>query len=268
MNNAELTIIELRDLERSAEADSPYHRLSPLSKLFLTLFYIAVTASFGKYDISGLFFMVLFPVTGLQLSGLSLGTCLYKIRKALPLVLFIGVLNPFFDRTPVMQIAGVAVSGGVLSMLTILLKGVFSLMASFLLISTTSADEICLGLRKIHFPKILTSLFLLTFRYISVLLEEVSTMTEAYSLRAPGQKGIHISVWGTFLGQLVLRTMDRADRLYDSMRLRGFSGEFTYAEGRKPSRWSWAVTICLCVLMAAARLFNLPALLAALLMRR
>ena len=51
-------------------------------------------------------------------------------------------------------------------------------------------------------------------------------MIQAYSLRAPNQKGIHISAWGSFLGQLLLRSMDRAQELYYSMLLRGFRGEF------------------------------------------
>ena len=55
-------------------------------------------------------------------------------------------------------------------------------------------------------------------------------MTEAYALRAPGQKGIHFSAWGSFLGQLLLRSMDRAEELYNSMTLRGYRGEFYYAD--------------------------------------
>ena len=55
-------------------------------------------------------------------------------------------------------------------------------------------------------------------------------MTDAYHLRAPGQKGIHISAWGSFLGQLLLRSMDRAQELYSSMLLRGYHQHFHYAD--------------------------------------
>ena len=54
-------------------------------------------------------------------------------------------------------------------------------------------------------------------------------MTDAYHLRAPGQKGIHVSAWGSFLGQLLLRSMDRAQELYSSMLLRGYHDHFHYA---------------------------------------
>ena len=91
-------------------------------------------------------------------------------------------------------------------MITLMLKGVFALMASFLLIATTPMDSLCAALRKLHVPSLLVTLLLLTYRYVAVMLREVSVMTDAYHLRAPGQKGIHISAWGSFLGQLLLRS--------------------------------------------------------------
>jgi cobalt/nickel transport system permease protein len=75
----------------------------------------------------------------------------------------------------------------------------------------------------------LVTLLLLTYRYVGVMTEELAVMTDAYHLRAPGQKGIHISAWGSFLGQLLLRSMDRAQELYASMLLRGYHQHFHYA---------------------------------------
>ena len=113
-----------------------------------------------------------------------------------------------------------------------MLKGVFCLMASFLLVATTPFDSICAALSRIHVPGILVTLLLLTYRYVGVMTEELAVMTDAYHLRAPGQKGIHISAWGSFLGQLLLRSMDRAQELYSSMLLRGFHQHFHYAPVR------------------------------------
>ncbi|MBP0969774.1 MAG: energy-coupling factor transporter transmembrane protein EcfT [Oscillospiraceae bacterium] len=264
MNDAERAVLDLRAMDELESMDSPLHRLSPLSKFTVTAVYIALTASFGRYDLTGLLFMVIFPLIGYQLAMIPVRTCFSRLKGVLPLVAAVGVLNPFFDRNVLFRIGGIAVTGGVVSMLTLMMKGVFCLMASFLLMATTAVDELCRDLRKLHFPKMLASLILLTFRYTSVLTDEVAAMTQAYSLRAPGQKGIHISVWGTFLGQLLLRTMDRADDLYDAMVLRGFNGEFHYAGGRKSSRWSWPAAALSCAAIVAARLVNVPALLGSL----
>ena len=227
LNNAQL---ELREMDELAAADSPVHRLNPLCKLLVTVFYIAVVVSFPKYDLSALVVMVLYPVLLFQAAGIPVGLCFHKLRIVLPLVCAVGLVNPFLDHTPLLGLGGIVITGGMVSMVTLMLKGVFSLMASFLLIATTSIDTLCAALRMLHVPDILVTLLLLTYRYIGVMLEEVTIMTEAYKLRAPGQKGIHISAWGSFLGQLLLRSMDRAQELFGSMLLRGFQGEFFYAD--------------------------------------
>ena len=202
----------------------------------------------------------LFPVAGYQLAGLPMRLCFQKLRMVLPLVCAVGLLNPLFDRQIVVQVGTLAVSGGVLSMLTLILKGVFCLLASFLLMATTTIEAICRALRQLHVPKLLTNLLLLTFRYVGLLLSEVAAMQQAYSLRAPGQKGIHISAWGSFLGQLLLRSMDRAQALYESMELRGFSGEFPGAVRGRGSAASWPYALVCPALMLLARYFDLSAL--------
>lgn len=222
--------VELREMDALAAGSSPVHRLHPLCKLAVTVAYIATVVSFPKYDFSGLVVMVLYPVLLFQAAGIPLRTCFYKLRVVLPLVCAVGLGNPFLDRLPLMQLGSLTVTGGMVSMVTLMLKGIFSLMASFLLIATTSIDSLCAALRTLHVPSLLTTLLLLTYRYIGVMLEEVAVMAEAYKLRAPGQRGIHISAWGSFLGQLMLRSMDRAQELYDSMLLRGFQGAFFYAD--------------------------------------
>lgn len=264
MNKAEKAALELQAMDDLAAQDSPLHRVSPLAKLLVTVLYITVTVSFHKYDFTGLLPMVLFLILGYQVSGILMGTCFRKLAIVMPLVCAVGVLNPFFDRQIMMRLGTFVISGGVVSMVTLMMKGVFCLMASFLLAATTPIEEICRALRQLHFPKLLTSLLLLTFRYISVLLEEVAVMTEAYQLRAPQQKGIHISAWGSFLGQLLLRSMDRAEALYESMLLRGFHGEFHYAAGRKSSRFSAAFAVITGVLILLVRFNNVPALLGSL----
>ena len=259
--------VELREMDALAAENSPVHRLHPLCKLLVTVFYITAVVSFPKYDFSALAVMVLYPVLLFQAAGIPVGLCFYRLRIVLPLVCAVGLVNPFLDHTPLLRLGGLTVTGGWVSMVTLMMKGVFSLMASFLLIATTSMDSICAALRKLHVPGILVTLLLLTYRYIGVLMEQVAVMTDAYRLRAPGQKGLHISAWGSFLGQLLLRSMDRAEELYGSMQLRGFRGEYHYArlDGLKWKDWVFGA-VCLS-LFAAARWVNIPALLGSLFVR-
>ena len=258
---------ELREMDALAAQASSVHRLHPLCKLAVTVAYIAVVVSYSKYDFSGLMVLVLYPVLMFQAAGISIRLCFYRLRIVLPLVCAVGLVNPFLDHTPLLTLGGVVITGGWVSMATLMLKGVFSLMASFLLIATTPIDSLCAALRKLHVPGLLVTLLLLTYRYIGLMLEQVSVMTEAYRLRAPGQKGLHISAWGSFLGQLLLRSMDRGSELYGSMVLRGFRGEFHYAQV-PPCRFSSVVYAVVSVgSFLLARAVNVPAFLGSLFVR-
>ena len=232
MNKMEKALRELAEMDELAARSSPLHRLHPAAKLLSTIGYIIVTVSFAKYDLSGLFPMLLWPLLLFAVSGVSVRSCFYKLRIVLPLVMAVGLFNPLFDRAPRLLLGSLAVSGGVVSMLSLMLKGVYCLMASFLLMATTPIDSLCAALRRLHVPGMLVSLLLLTYRYVGVMTEELAVMTDASHLRAPGQKGIHVLAWGSFLGQLLLRSMDRAQELYASMLLRGYHEQFHYARIR------------------------------------
>lgn len=252
---------ELREMDEMAEGTSAIHSIHALAKLLVTITYVFVTASFDKYDFSGLIVMVLYPVLLFTISDISFKTCLYKLRFLFVLVCAVGILNPFLDRTVLFRVGSVTVTGGWVSLFTLMLKGVLCLSASFLLAATTSIDKLCAALRMVHCPKMIVTLILLTYRYVLLMIEEVANMTVAYELRAPGQRGIHHSAWGSFLGQLLLRSMDRAEELYGSMLLRGFHGEFHYA-GSAPMRWKdWCYTVLAIGGIIFCRVVNLAELL-------
>ena len=254
MNKMEKALSELGAMDELAAQDSPVHRLSATAKLLSTIAYIVIVMSFDKYRLSGLVPMLLWPVLLFQLSGIPVRVCFYKLRIVLPLVMAVGLFNPIFDRQILLHIGGLGVSGGVISMLTLMLKGVLCLMASFLLVATTPFDCICASLRKLYVPKTLVTLLLLTYRYVGVMTEELAVMTDAYHLRAPGQKGIHVSAWGSFLGQLLLRRMDRAQELYSSMLLRGYHQHFHYAPV-KPFRGRDALYLAFSIVLFLALRF-------------
>ena len=261
MNKMEKALHELSEMDDLAAQTSPIHSLCPTAKLLTAIAYILTVVSFNKYDLTGLSVMVLYPVLLFQISGIPVRTCFYKLRIVLPLVMAVGLFNPLYDRAPMLMLGHVTVSGGVISMLSLMLKGVLCLMVSFLLMATTPIDSLCSALRRLHVPGMLVTLLLLTYRYVGVMTEELAIMTDAYHLRAPGQKGIHVSAWGSFLGQLLLRSMDRAQELYSSMMLRGYHEHFHYALF-KPFGASDAVyTLGCTAAFVLLRLVNVAALL-------
>ena len=65
----------------------------------------------------------------------------------------------------------------------------------------------------------------------------------AYKLRAPSQKGIHYKAWGPLVGQWLIRSMERAQVVYESMTLRGYRGEFSYGKKRKMRSRDWMLLL-------------------------
>lgn len=231
MSNISNAIYEIHYMDTLAARDRWVNRIHPLVKFIVTICYITAVVSFHKYDVIGLTGMMVYPIAGFILSELSFTDSIKRLRVVLPLVCLVGILNPFFDKNVVL-IAGMRVSAGILSMITVILKGVFSVLASYLLIATTSVEKLCYAFRLLHIPKPIVTQFMLTYRYITVLLEEADRVTQAYALRAPNQRGIHFRVWGSLAGHLLLNSIDRAGVVYESMLLRGYDGDYRYMRGK------------------------------------
>ena len=229
-------IYEVHYMDTIASKDSPIHRVHPLAKLIVTIAYIWFTVSFNKYDVTGLITMVVYPVVLFSISGVSFKHSIKKLRIILPFVILMGIFNPFFDKEPRFLLYGFTVTNGMISGLSLIIKGFLTILGAYLLISTTRIESICYALNLLHVPEILVTQILLTYRYITVLLSEANHIFEAYSLRAPHQKGIHHKVWGSLIGQLLFRSIDRASSLYDSMVLRGYNGSFKHSQIEK-AQW-------------------------------
>jgi cobalt/nickel transport system permease protein len=114
------------------------------------------------------------------------------------------------------------------------------------------------ALRMLKIPRIFVLQLLLTYRYIAVLADEVSRLQRAYSLRAPGQKGVHPSVWDSFAGQLILRAFERAQQIYQAMSLRGFTGEYNTGEAARVGIKDFAYLTCWSIFFIAARMYDIP----------
>jgi cobalt/nickel transport system permease protein len=226
-----MSVIEknLRELNRLRDLQQRPHwmnYLHPLGKLLISVIYIFCVASVGKYDIARLIIFAVYLVFTYAIGELSFRDGIYRMRMILPLLIFAGIFNPFLDREVLFYIGDTGISGGVVSMLTMMIKGFYTVLAVYALIATTSIDDICYALRCIRVPKLIVIVVMLIYRYFDVMAGEAERITTAYMLRAPSQKGIHYRAWGTLVGQWLLRSMDRAEVVYESMLLRGFKGEF------------------------------------------
>ena len=213
-------------LDELAEKKTAINRINPVIKLIVTLIYLITVVSYDKYDISGLIPMFFYPVIIMSLGNISLKSILVGLAIAAPLVIGVGIFNPLLDRTIVFAVWGMNISAGMLSFVSLLIKCGLTVTAALLLLATTGMNKIAAALQKLRMPQIFIIQLLLTYRYISVLIGEASRIYNAYTLRAPYKKGISGNVWGSLIGSLLLRSYERAIRVYQAMKLRGFQNQY------------------------------------------
>jgi cobalt/nickel transport system permease protein len=263
--NISNSLYNLRLLEDLAAGKTFIHQLHPLVKILTTVIYLTVVVSFGKYEIGSLLPLLLYPVLVLTLAELPLQPLLRRLLFLEPFVIGLGILNPFFDRQPY-WLYGLELTQGWVVFLALFLKFQLTVSAALLLIATTDMNKLAGALRLLKIPRLFILQLLLTYRYIFLLLEEVILILRAYSQRAPRQRGIQRSVWGPLAGQLLLRTYGRAQRIYEAMCLRGFSGEYHMGgQSRLLGRdWIWLVGWTL--FLTAARICDLAEILGLLIM--
>lgn len=216
-------------LDRLAQQESVIHRVDPRAKVLATAVYIVCVVSFNRYDVLGLVPFVLFPVVLASLGGVPLGFLGRLLLMVSPFALFVGVFNPFLDREVVAHLGSVPITGGLLSFASIVLRFLLTTGAALLLTATTSFNGVCMALERLGVPQVFVTQLLLLYRYIFVLGEEAQRMSQARRLRSFGRRGMGVRVYAQMLGQLLLRTVARAQRIHAAMKCRGFDGQVRVA---------------------------------------
>ncbi len=229
MATLESTFFDLGYLETLAQQQTALHHLDPRAKLLTTMIFLVTVMSFARYELSGLIPFFLYPIVIVRAGKLPAGYLLKRIGVVLPFVGLIGIFNPLIDRAIVMHIGPVAISGGWISFFSIVLRCVLTVFAALILIASTGFYGICIALERIGVPNIFAVQLLFVYRYLFVLIDEASRMARARALRSFSKKGFGITVWGALIGHLLLRTVDRAQRIHVAMLSRGFDGEIRLA---------------------------------------
>jgi len=216
------SMLNLDELEQLARRDLWVNRLHPAIKIAATLMYVIAITSLSKYALDKVLLFGIVPILIISIGDVPYKGILSKLIIPSILSISLGIFNPIFDREILMTVGRVGVSGGFISLFTLLIKAIYTISATLLLVSTTTIEALANGLAFYKLPKPLIMLLLLMYRYIGVLLSEVSKTMEAYYLRGHG-KGVHISAWGSLVGQIMIRSYRRSEEIYNAMLLRGYS---------------------------------------------
>ncbi len=212
-------------LDTLSYKDTFVHRLDPRIKIIVSFVFILFVVSIPKYQLSSLIPFFIYPVFLISAGNIPLKAIAKKILVVSPFAIFIGIFNPILDQSVLHTVFGVPVSGGWISFFSIIVKFVLTVSTALLLIAVTSFPGICEGLERLKLPKIFVIQLLFLYRYLFVLLDVSLRMIRAREARSFGHKGKEIKTFVRLISVLLVRTVERAERIYQAMLSRGFKGE-------------------------------------------
>lgn len=249
--------IEIGRMDELGRMDTPAHRLDARAKAIVTLAFIVVVMSFPRHAVSALTPFLFYPITLLSLGRIPARHILTKMLIAAPFALVIGIFNPIMDRQPVAAIGPFVVTGGWVSFVSVMFRFALTVGAALALVACTGMNRLGAGLEQLGVPRVFVVQLLFLYRYLFVVADEGAKMVRSVELRSGGARSLRLRVYGSLIGCLLLRSMDRAERVYRAMVARGFDGDIRIL--RRPSLcWrDWVfVGVCLAC-FAVARQWNL-----------
>jgi cobalt/nickel transport system permease protein len=261
MNNVGKNLLDIGYMDTLAAGDSPLHRIDPRAKLITTLMFIVMVVSFDKYATSAMIPFVIYPMVLIVWGGLPAGYLLKKVLLVSPFAIMVGVFNPLMDQTILAQIGSIGISGGWISFFSILLRFTLTVTAALVLIFLTGFNAVCEALIKLGVPRPFVTQLLFFYRYMFVLGDEAERMVRARSLRAFDKGTMRVATFGSLVGHLLLRTLDRAERIYLAMRCRGFDGRIPMIRSMKSTGWDVAFVVGWAALFLFLRCVNVPLML-------
>lgn len=218
--------------ERTTNMDSAVHRRDTRIKLVSLLLIIICAVILENIIFFGVLFIILISLVLLSRIPLKL----YIVRASfIPLfTVLIALPLPFIVPGNILTI--IPTFG--FNYLTVSFEGLYrtivfvsrvwiSVGAAVLLVSTSKFSDIAMALRKMGAPEILTTLLLITYRYIFLFADEALSMVQARNMRNFGKEGFikRIKVVGQMIGTLFLRAFERGEQVYYAMLSRGYVGK-------------------------------------------
>ncbi len=144
-------------------------------------------------------------------------------------ILFMLVLLPFsLPGDPIFTIWGLTASWqGLWKAVEIALTANAVILSLMVLVGTMEPVTLGHALHRLHCPQTLVHLLMFTIRYIEVLREEYQRLRGAMKVRGfrPSSNWHTYRSFGYLVGMMLVRAIERSERILGAMKCRGFSGQ-------------------------------------------
>jgi cobalt/nickel transport system permease protein len=197
-------------LDRYSRLDSPIHRLPTglKSVISVVMICLSVALPIRVYWIFAAILAMLVLVSAL--SKIPLRFVIGRLLLLEPFALGVAILALF-------QRDGISV------FLTILIKSTLCLLTIIILSNTTPFSRLLDLFRRIGVPSLLITVLALAYRYLFVIIDEAERLQRARSSRTfVGSRAFSWVALGSLVGQLFVRSTERAERIFAAMSSRGW----------------------------------------------
>lgn len=205
--------------------------LDPRAKLFTALAFCLLVSALNRAPVAGV-------ALGLSLclalaSGLDIRLLARRALAVNAFVLLLWLVLPFhvavdqpFEGFASLRLA--PTPGGVGLAFLVTLKANAAFFALIALLATSEAEEVLHALAHLHAPPKLVTVFFLFHRYVHVIGREKEALTTAMRIRCftPRTDAHTYRSYAYLVGMLLARGLDRAGRVHQAMRCRGYRNRF------------------------------------------
>lgn len=214
--------------ESFTDGKSIIHQLDPRIKIIVAAFFsivVAVSSTWGLLLMALFFCFIL-----IAMARLNLKKFIMRLIIVNGFILFLWFFLPFtYPGRAAFSIGPLTATWeGIHYGLLITIKSNVIIIACIGLLSTSSVFSLVHALNHLHLPEKLIQIFFFNYRYIHVLNLEYQNMMKTLKVKC-FRPGTNIRTYKTFanlVAMLILKSYDRAERVYKAMLCRGFRGRY------------------------------------------
>lgn len=213
------------------DGDSPVHRLDPRARLLAALGLALVIALSERLATLG--WAVGLAALIAAIARLNPRPLARRLAHLNLFMLFLWIVLPWsVPGAPVLD-GLAATQEGLRLALDITLKGNAIVLLFTALVATIDPSRLPCALERLALPDKLVHLLTLVIRYADVIHEEHDRLRRAMKARAFQPRfSLHtLRTFGYLVGLLLVRSMERAERVFAAMKCRGFDGRFHSLRG-------------------------------------
>lgn len=219
------------DLDRFAHIDSPLRRWDARWKLAAGAILVVCTVCLRTMPMA---LAALLLALSLGAAGrLPLREAAARVKApalVITAIMLILALTAPGDRV---HLLGIPLSRAGLAAATLVGAKAFAVVVGLMaLVSSSPTQRLWAAMRRLHVPAGLVQVFHLAYRYVFVIQSESRAVHNAMQARAfrRNVSTRSLAVLGNAIGMLLIRSTERAERVYLAMQARGFDGTFPVTE--------------------------------------